>query len=237
MNRGLYHNTSALLTINKDMNVKTQNISNVNTHGYKYDKTHTKTFNEVMISYKGQNLGIIPSKIGVEEIQTIFTQGPLIATERILDLGITGEGFFKIDTVDGNTAYTRDGNFHIDSQGYIVNNNGHYLLGEKGRIKIPDGKNISINKEGNIISNGVLIDKISIVNISNANKTGQNYFTGTNEVTSNANVHSGYLEGSNVDISTELTDVITLQRLMTMNTKAIQTHDTLNEKLIKDISK
>ena len=229
MNRGLYNSTSAILTINKDMNVKTQNISNVNTNGYKYDKLHTKTFNEMMISYKNKNLGTLPTKIGVEGIQTIFTQGPLINTERTLDLALSGEGFFKIGTGDGNTVYTRDGSFNIDANRYLVNSNGDYVLGENGRIQIPD-KNFSINKEGSIISNGVIIDKIAVVNINNATKTGQNYYTGTNETKSNANINQGYLEGSNVDISTELTDVITLQRLLSMNSKALQTQDILNEK-------
>ncbi len=234
MNRGLYNNTSAILTINKNMNTHTQNISNVNTVGYKHDKYHNKTFNEVMISYKSENLGTLPTKIGVDEIQTIFKQGPLMSTGKSTDLALAGDGFFSVETENG-IAYTRNGSFHVDANGFLVNDEGHYVLGENGRIQIPDVKNIAISKEGNIIANGSVIDKLAVVNLSNAEKIGNSYYTGESQPSSNTTVHQGYLEGSNVDMSQELTDVIILQRLLSMNSKAIQTHDSLNEKIIKSL--
>ena len=237
MNKGLYHSASAILTLTKNLNVKTQNIANVNTVGYKYDNYHNKTFQEVYLSYKNENLGKIPSKIGVDSVETVFTQGTFISTERSLDLAISGTGFFKIDMGDGTYAYTRNGSIKIDTEGFLTDDNGYYLLGNNGRIQLESLKNLSIKKDGSIYSNGKYIDKINTYDIENPRKLGNSYFKSTAETISNSEIYQGYLENSNTDIGKELTDVIVLQRYMTSNHKMLQAQDELNKRMIDNLIK
>lgn len=237
MNRGLYHSASAILTLTKNLNVKAQNIANVNTVGYKYDNYHNKTFQEVYLSYKNQNLGEIPSKIGVESVETVFTQGSFISTERSLDLGISGTGFFKVDLGNGQYAYTRNGSLKIDLEGYLTDDNGHYLMGSNGRIKLNSLKNLAIKQDGSIYSEGQYIDTINTYDLENPTKLGNSYFTSNTETISNSELSQGYLEASNTDIAKELTDVIVLQRHMTSNHKMLQAQDELNKRVIDNLYK
>lgn len=237
MNRGLYNSASAIFTLTKNLNVKAQNIANVNTAGYKYDNYHNKTFQEVYLNYKNQQLGNLPSKIGVESVETVFTQGTFISTERALDVAIGGTGFLKVDMGNGQYAYTRNGSLKIDLEGYLTDDNGHYLIGNNGRIQLESLKGISIKKDGSVYSNGQYIDKINTYDLENPSKLGNSYFTSSNETLSNSELNQGYLENSNTDIAKELTDVIVLQRHMTSNTKMLQAQDELNKRIIDNMNK
>lgn len=237
MNRGLYNSASAVLTLNKNMNVKTQNIANMNTVGYKHDNFTNKTFNEVFLSYKSQNLGELPSKIGVGSVDTVYTQGSFMNTERLLDFAISGDGFFKVDLGNGNVAYTRNGSFKIDLNGYLTDDNGHYILGNNGRIQLQSLNNVSVSKDGTIYQNNKMVDKISVVDLENPTKRGNSYFVSSKESPSNSEINQGYLEASNTDVAKELTDVIVIQRHLTSNFKMIQSQDELNKRMIDGLSK
>lgn len=237
MNRGLYNSVSAIFTLEKNMNVKSQNISNSNTTGYKYDNYYNKIFNEVNLSYKGNELGSIPSKLGVESIETVFSQGAFMNTNRPLDLAISGDGFFKVDLGNGRYAYTRNGAFNVDLNGYLTDSEGHYIQGNNGKIKIESLKDLSIKNDGTVYSNGKQIDKITTYTLENASKIGNNYYTSEVESTSKSEINQGFLESSNVDVGKELTDVIVIQNHMTSNHKMLQAQDELNKRVIDSISK
>lgn len=237
MNRGLYNSASAIFTLTKNMNVKAQNITNSNTVGYKYDNYTNKTFEEVFLSYKNQDLGKLPSKIGVESVDTVYTQGSFMATDRQLDLAIGGTGFFKVDLGNGEIAYTRNGSFKIDVNGNLTDDNGHYVIGENGKVQIPSLKNLSITRDGKIYSGEKYIDKINTYDLEDPKKRGNSYYVAKNENLSSSEINQGYLESSNTDVGKELSDVIVIQRHMTSNHKMIQAQDELNKRIIDELAK
>lgn len=237
MNRGLYNTASAILSLHRNMDVKAHNISNVNTVGYKYSNVHNDVFEEVMLSYKGNNLGIMPTRVGIDKITTVFDQGNFMTTERKLDVAIQGDGFIKVDRGNGQYSYTRNGSFNIDRDGFLVDFNGNYIIGENGRINLKNAKDITFKPDGTIIADRKVAGKLYITELDGIVKQGNTYFRANKELPTDSSIHQGYLETSNVDSAKELTDIISLQRLITSNTKMLQTQDELNEKMINGISR
>ena len=235
MNRGLYNSASAILTLNRNMNSKAHNLANIHTTGYKYDNVHNDVFEKVILSYRGNEIGEMPTRVGIDKITTVLSQGSLITTDRPLDIAITGDGYIKVDRGNGEYSYTRNGSMNIDAEGYIVDYNGNYIMGQKGRINLSSATNISIKSDGSIISNGEIIDKLYITGLNNPVKQSHSYFKADREIPGQFTVAQGYQEASNVDTAKELTDVIGIQRLLTSNTKMLQTQDELNKKIIDGI--
>jgi len=200
------------------------------------------------------------SKIG--SIDNVHTQGNRQTTDRTLDLALEGDGMFVLSSApEGNNdmnadtvSFTRAGNFYLDGQGRVVNSSGLFLLGADGEAITIDNEatNISINSQGQVQYNaadGTLttagtigLDKFSNPDglIKNGDSTYRNSLNagmsaagitapGTNGT---ANVVSGALEMSNVDLSEEFTNMIIAQRGFQANTRIITTSDQILEELV-----
>jgi len=182
---------------------------------------------------------------GVKLVATdrIFTQGPVQNTNNPLDLMITvNNGFFKVTLPNGDTAYTRDGTFQQDGDGNIVTNNGYFL---DPQVQIPqDTTAITINTAGQILvtqagsTNQTQIGQLEISNFVNPNglqSIGSNLYVstpasgeaidGTPGSQGFGNVTQGSLEASNVDVVTEMVNLITAQRAYEDNAKVVSTCD------------
>jgi flagellar basal-body rod protein FlgG len=141
MIRGLYTAVSGMITQEAKQDVVTNNLANVNTVGFKVDNLATKSFNEVLLSNRDKivngrnvkvNLGTINFGSKIDEVATSFTQGTLDKTDKETDFAIEGKGFFAVERNNGvNTEryYTRDGHFHVNSQGFLVNDSGDKVIG------------------------------------------------------------------------------------------------------------
>jgi flagellar hook protein FlgE len=144
MLRSMYSGISGMKNFQTKLDVIGNNIANVNTFGFKKGRV---TFQDLVSqSISGASApvtegvtkgGINPKQVGLgsqlSTIDTIHTQGSLQTTSRTLDLAISGDGFFEVAKVQGDTlvenTYTRSGNFYLDSSGNIVNSDGEYLVG------------------------------------------------------------------------------------------------------------
>ena len=189
-------------------------------------------------------IGNISAGVHVDEIRTDFTQGHLDPTGNSTDLAIKGNGFFAID-VNGEERYSRDGSFTLNSEGYLVNKDGHKVLGEKGFIKI-EGKNISINEIGEILLDGSIVDKLKLVDFEDykaLRKEGDSLYTALNDDwPDNAKefsgvVNQGFLEGSNVNSIKEMVDMISMLRSYEANQRLIKAHDELLGRAVNDVGK
>jgi flagellar basal-body rod protein FlgG len=169
-------------------------------------------------------------------------QGDMIVTNNPLDIAITGDGFFQIQLPNGETAYTRDGTFHLDSQGVIVNTNGYPLL---PNITIPqDAVHINIGSDGtvSVIQAGQTqsavvgnIQTASFINPAGLEAIGKNLYKptsasgdsiiGTPGENNLGALEQGFLESSNVKVVEEMVDLITTQRAYEFNSKSVQTAD------------
>ena len=176
----------------------------------------------------------------------MFEQGSLQSTENKLDMAMEGEGFFKVQLYDGSMAYTRDGSFKIDSNRQVVTSNG-YLL--EPPLVLPDNfimNTLAISQDGRVTvkivgeEDPVQVGQLEIyrfVNPAGLRSIGQNLFKTTpasgEEIAGQpgmdgmAKVHQGFLEMSNVKVVEEMVNMIVAQRAYEVNSKAIQTSDSM----------
>ena len=123
---------SGLRVSSKGIDVTSHNIANTSTVGYKSSRGN---FADMYANAVGSkvNVGFGAKTIAVQQQ---FTQGGLTATANALDLAINGGGFFVMEAPNGETTYTRNGEFHLNNEGYVVNDSGYFLTGYKvGQIK------------------------------------------------------------------------------------------------------
>jgi flagellar basal-body rod protein FlgG len=182
---------------------------------------------------------------GVKTVGTprSMTQGTLSQTGNDLDLAITGEGFFKILMPDGTYEYTRDGTMQQDATGRIVNAQGNPL---QPTITIPqNASGLTVNAQGQVsvtlpgsTTTSTIIGQISLtrfINKAGLQPVGNNLFTDTpssgppQDGLANAegygSITQGSLEQSNVDVVTEMSNLISAQRAYEMNAKVISAAD------------
>jgi flagellar basal-body rod protein FlgG len=173
-----------------------------------------------------------------------FTTGTLQVTERSLDIAIDGRGFFEVLLPDGTTAYTRNGQFHLNADGEIVN--AHGLVLQPGITVPADAQTITISDDGIVevtLTGQAAPQQIGqlqltdFINPAGLQAMGSNLFLETaasgtpqqGQPASNGlgRVQQGALENSNVDVVEELVNMITTQRTYEMNSKVISTSDSM----------
>lgn len=237
----------------QDYNLTTvsNNLANVSTTGFKKDRA---VFEDLIYQIQRQPGALssqdsrLPSGlqlgtgVKVAGTQKIFTTGSLQETSQPLDLAINGRGFFQITMPDGNIAYSRDGTFHMDADGQVVNASG-YLL--EPNITVPPQTNtLTISKDGIVSVTQVgettpteigQIDLVDFINPAGLQAMGGNLFretaaSGAPQVGVAANegfgsIEQGFLENSNVKVVEELVDMIAVQRSYEMNSKVVSTAD------------
>ena len=172
--------------------------------------------------------------------------GVLKTTESPLDIAIDGPGFFAVADENGNTFYTRDGSFELDSNGNIVNSEGLMLQGEGGQISIGNNSGkLEVNPSGQFIINGQVMGKVAVFNFENPtymrhvsrNLLAPTEQSGEAEARENVRIWSGALEMSNVEVVTEMTRMIEAQRIYEGASKALMTHDDMTSRLVTAFSR
>ncbi|WP_342512599.1 flagellar hook-basal body complex protein [Sporosarcina sp. FSL K6-1522] len=158
MLRSMYSGITGLRNFQTKLDVIGNNISNVNTYGFKKGRTVFKDLVSQTVagaSAPGANRGgVNPRQVGLGSqlaaIDTLHGQGSSQFTGNTLDLAITGDGFFQV--MDGNEVlYTRAGNFYMDQNGDLVDGDGRYVVGADGIINIPQSaSSMSIGQDGTV---------------------------------------------------------------------------------------
>lgn len=256
MVRGLYTAYTGMLNQQKRMDTLSNNIANADTTGYKKEGFTSKTFEtQLAIKVKDGSNAYIDQKIGklnlgvkIGENYTDYSEGSYHVTDNTYDLALAGDGFFRISFMnkagEQSVKYTRDGNFTIDVEGALRTQDGDYVLGEGGEIYIPtNAADVAINKLGEIYADGEYIDTISLTDFEDYNylkRYGENMFDaldGAVEKEATAKIDQGYLETSNVNVISEMVEMISLSRTYEANQKIIQTMDDLLDKSANQIGK
>jgi len=251
MNQALWIAKTGLDAQQTRMSVISNNLANVNTTGFKQDRA---VFEDLLYQTMRQpgaqssSSTQLPSGLmvgtGVRTVATekMHTQGNIQQTQNALDIAIQGRGFFQVLMPDGTISYTRDGTFQLDSTGQVVMSNGYQL--EPG-ITIPeDAQSITIGSDGtvSVLSAGDSdptivgnLDLADFVNPTGLQPVGENLFKetaasgapiiGTPGLDGLGTTVGGALETSNVNVVTELINMIETQRAYEMNSKAISTSD------------
>ena len=256
MVRCLYTAYTGMLNQQKKMDTLSNNLANADTTGYKKEGVTAKTFETQLAikvkdgsnAYIDQQIGKLNLGVKIGENYTDYSQGSYRYTGNIYDLALGGDGFFNISFMnkagEQSVKYTRDGNFTIDNEGALRTQDGDYVLGESGEIYIPtNAVDVSINKLGEIYADGEYIDTIKITDFEDYNylkKYGENMYDavdGATEKEPTATIDQGYLEQSNINVVTEMVNMISLSRTYEANQKLIQTMDDALDKSANQIGK
>jgi len=278
---GIYTGASGMKAQLHRMDALANNLANVDVTGYKRDLSVSKAFPEMLIRRTGDNgvykfpfgsadvapiVGKIGSGVEYNESFTVFSQGALKQSNNPFDLALDGEGFFSIETAEGE-RYTRNGSFHISKEGVLVTKEGEPVLGQNGIIQIKKN-NFVVDKKGNVYKNASLsgdpqrlvsmeenewenlelVDTLKVVNFERPRflkKEGDSLWRTTEEsgdlaqaaLGSETKIEQGFLEGSNVNPVTEMVRMIEVNRAYEANQKTITTQDELSGRLINDVLK
>ncbi|NQU74860.1 MAG: flagellar hook-basal body protein [Planctomycetes bacterium] len=248
MNYGLYLSAAALGIQEYRQQVTANNLANVNTTSFKRDVT---TVRSRPPAPEERNLPWYVSVPILDEVEgglrngsthTDFAQGPMVHTGGELDVALEGEGFFAVEA-DGGKLYSRDGRFARDAEGYLVTSAGQQrVLDETGRtILLPVGK-VSFDRQGFIRVNGEPQGRVGITDFRDPavlRKVGDNaYAAGAAQTTpAKAQLRHEYVEGSGVEPTRALIDMLTAQRTYDASAKMIQLADSMLGKAVNEIAR
>ena len=241
-----------------NVEVISNNIANMTTTGFKRSRAEFQDLLYQNLRRVGSNSSdngtVVPSGaqlgLGVKTaaIYRIHEQGNIQQTSNSLDVAIKGKGYFQITLPSGDTAYTRDGTFSLSPDGQIVTADGYPVA---PGITIPqNAQDVSINAGGDVqvtLAGQSASQTVGTLNLATfANEaglasTGDNLYLATgasgNAVTGNpgstgfGSVMAGFVETSNVNVVTEITNLITAQRAYEMNSRVITTSDQMQSTL------
>lgn len=255
MMRSLWTAASGMTGQQFNIDTISNNLANVNTTGFKKNRADFEDLLYQTMRVAGTpatEITLVPTGIQVglgvrpAATQKIYTQGNLQFTENISDMAIQGEGFFRILLYDGTYGYTRDGAFKIDANNQIVTSNGYKLMPE---VILPDGfqhDTLAISKDGRVTgllegSDDIIevgqIELYRFINPAGLQAIGENLLKVTNAsgeaipgrpgFTGMGQIIHKYLEMSNVSVVQEMVNMIVAQRAYELNSKAIQTSDSM----------
>lgn len=244
MSQALFSVASGARYLEQRLDVLANNMSNINTVGYKQDKLIFRVPKEEREREAPQGVGSLYSPPPTPAGTTIdFSQSHLKHTNNPLDLALQGEGFFCIDRGNG-TEYTRKGTFALDPDGVLITRDGDPVLGEQGTIKI-SGKDVRIDENGKVYVDGEAAGAVKVVTVRDQNslrKVGDSVFAPAQgeaeEVKAeNVTVHQGFLESSNVNGLKAMTEMIDVMRGYESYQKVIHFLDDVTRKAISDVGK
>ena len=222
----------AMQMLSKAQEVTADNLANINTPGFKGSNVFYRMFTE---------------KVNGEEVTTTrpmqeitLKQGVLEPTGNAFDFGIQGEGFFSVK--EGEQSFlTRDGRFHMDSDGYLVNSRGARVQGSGGDIHIPEyfqastrnggAVKLEVATDGTLRLDGEVYDQIKMISVDEASsleRKGSNYYSaapGSLRITTSGKLMQGYYEKGNVEPLNEMVDMMRTMRMFESQQRAMRSTD------------
>lgn len=251
MHSALWVSKTGMAAQDTKMTAISNNLANVNTVGFKRDRV---VFEDLFYNIQRQpgsqvdQINQLPTGVqlgsGVRVVgtQKVFTQGNAQNTSQEFDLAVMGQGFFQIENSDGEIMYTRNGQFHVNSEGLMVNTQGLPLTPQ---IQIPENAlSVSVGTDGTVSATVAgdpapqelgQITLAKFINPAGLEAMGGNLFRETeasgaaDELIAGADgagtIKQGALEGSNVQVVEEMVDMITTQRAYEMNAKVVSAAD------------
>lgn len=217
------------------------NLANVNTSGYKADRVVNETFSTLFLQnlQNGRPLGDLAMGTRVAGVVTDFSQGPLRASQNALDIALVGDGFFVVETPQGQ-AYTRTGQLSRTADGYLVTQRGDFLLDINGQRIFVGDRDPSISKEGVVTrKDGTYSGQIAVatLDVEQARKAGDNLWVGTETSRQPAGtlVRQNFYEASGVSSVKEMVEMITTLRSYETSQRVIQSIDGTLDRAVNSV--
>jgi len=217
------------------------NMANISTSGFKADLAAARS-----MPLFGNGM---PTRVFsmTEREGTDFNPGAIQATGRGLDIAIKGDGFIAVQGKDGNEAYTRAGGLRVSATGILETSTGLAVIGEGGPISVPQANRVEISTDGTVSTitqtKGAevvnVVDRIKLVNpdIKDIKKGNDGLFhlkaDDVAQADANVQVITGAIEGSNVNIATEMVNMIELARQFEMQVKMMKVAEEKDEQTMR----
>lgn len=260
MSKGIFTAVSGAMAQSARLDTVANNLANVNTTGFKRDG---QLFREYLTSYNKEPGAIevprVPASIesfyahnggdksfvDLDGTFSDMSQGTIRPTGNSLDLAIEGDGFFEVATTEGS-RYTRAGNFAVDGEGRLVTKSGFPVQREGGGEFKFTSADVNISTNGEVFEKGQSLGRLSLIKVGNKDalmKQGSNLFALKENLEAqisqavDSKVNQGFLEGSNVNIVREMTDMISATRTFESTQKAIQAYDQMAGKVVNEVPK
>ena len=277
MFKGFYTATTGMIAQQRRTEMLSNNIANASTPGYKADQSTVRAFPNMLLSaiekngkanlqngfnpMSVQQIGTLGTGVYMQETIPDYTQGQLVQTDLKSDVALvdeylpvrgdgsrTGGLYFRLQT-DGQEAYTRNGNFTVDSQGSLVTSGGNYVLSTTGELIRVTSDDYTITEDGRVLENNELIAQIDVAYVEDPDRlikqdNGLYYTEDGNELTSAYDdndiafsMRQGYIEQSNVDAGSTMTEMMSAYRSFEANQKMLQAYDRSMDKAVNEIGK
>jgi flagellar basal-body rod protein FlgG len=227
MLEGLYSAAAGMSAQQEALDAISNDLANVNTNGFKSERVafNDLLYNQVRIAGSESTIGSGSSAAIVGRSKA---QGALRETGNPLDLAIEGTGFFKVTGPGGQTALTRDGALALDASGTLVTGAGYRL---EPPIKVPAGvsaEEVSVAADGTVSARGKALGRIELVSVTSPDhmtSLGSNLLLPTSDSGAphavQAHIKQGALEQSNVDLGTDVANLVSTQRSFQMESTAL----------------
>lgn len=256
MLRSLYTGWTGMYTEQRRLDVISNNMANATTVGYKKEGVTSQSFDDVMTvkirdaseDWKQREIGTMNLGVKIGEVYTDYNQGSIVQTNNTYDLAIEGDGFFVVNVTDAagvtHESVTRAGQFHITSDGFIVDVDGNHLQSEAGDLQVsPEAGEVVIDFDGSVYEDGVLTDTVLLRDYEDyeyLKKYGDTYYRpvdGATEKEATGQFRQGYTEQSIVNVVDEMVNLIAITRAYEAGQKVIKSVDSTIELAVSSVGK
>lgn len=237
MLRGYYNAAQGMIVKQRQLDAIGNNIANINTAGYRKDEIVTNTFLDELILVNGRRETsghLLQTYADISK--TNLEQSNFTYTESNFDMAIYGNVYFNIRGEDGTVYQTRNGQFELDGDGYLILGKAGRVQGRNGDIRLNTG-DFEVNNAGDITVNGEIVDRLLLTYIppdADVDKFGNNLMQyGGNEQLPEGEYYDiiqGAWEHSNVDGNKEVTQMMEAHRLYQANSQILKQLDQINTK-------
>lgn len=248
MIRALYSAAGGMQAQQMSMDVVASNLANVGTTGYKRARAEFAdlVYDQMLATAPAQPAPLqVGNGVRLAGVQRILANGQLQSTQRNLDVALQGAGFLRVQGRDGAELYTRSGSLHLDGEGRLTTATGQLVLGEAGIISVPaEAGQLEIATDGTIRRQNAAtglpetLARLSLATFSNPEglaAMGDNLLASTAAsgapqlaapgAAGAATLAQGFLETANVEMVTEMMNLITAQRVYEINSRTLQSAD------------
>ncbi|HEY9720768.1 MAG TPA: flagellar hook basal-body protein [Oscillatoriaceae cyanobacterium] len=240
--KGLYAAASGMRFQTDKLNEAANNLANVSTAGYKRSVLVGESFDGLVTKFS-QPTPLNTVGAGVLEVGKfrIDNQGSLVRTSNPLNFAISGDGYFQVQAPDGTIEVSRDGDFSLDTQGYLVSHANERVLDVNNqpiRLAGLGVQPLEAREDGTLVSGNQVLARLKIV--TNADADTPNFPVSQAALPPSAagyKIQQGYLESSNVNVVQEMVNLINISHLYTSESKAISENATLLDKTVNDLGR
>jgi flagellar basal-body rod protein FlgF len=245
VNVSLYQAASALNANARWQEVISENMASASIPGFKKQEISFEAVRAGMLT-PNKAAGVAqPVMLPTTRTNLNFSPGEVRRTDVNTDLAIEGSGFFEVQFSNGTTAYTRDGEFKVNSQGELVTKQGNLVMGEGGPIQMDRNNSamIHVAADGTVSQGSEVRGKLKMVSFNDPNlltPVSGGFFLAKDPALqtvddTKTNVRQGFLEGSNASAVTEMANMISVMRAYEANQRVIQVQDERMGRVISEL--